>query len=294
MTVAAAWVRQFRSTQELVFVSDSRLSGDGRTLDASPKILMLPRTDCAIAFAGYTGDAYPIVHHLTFAIDAHRGLASRTLDLTEFLHHLLNVMNETIATIGTNVDELSRPDVAFLFGGYSWRQRGFRLWKFRYEAAAGRFLASDAPNAQSNVGARKVFFGSSPSAGSIVNHSFGSILFAGDQGEEAKRRFSALLQSRLHYTEAALASTRLNYEPFEVVRDMLREQDHAPTIGGSPQMLKVYQHLNTASFAVYWPDRATGRPHLAGRPLLGYERIDRWFFDPDTLRSRNDAYSTDD
>jgi hypothetical protein len=52
MTVAIAWVRAIRDCEELLFVSDSRLSGDGRNLDVSPKILTLPRTDCAICFGG--------------------------------------------------------------------------------------------------------------------------------------------------------------------------------------------------------------------------------------------------
>ena len=294
MTVAAAWIREFKNTQELVFVSDSRLSGDGRTVDASPKILMLPRSDCAIVFAGYTGDAYPLMHHVAFAIDAHRGLASRTLDLVEFKPHLLKVLDEAVKSIETVIPELKRPDVAFLFGGFSWLRREFRLWRIVYDGHLERFQAYETPHAQTNVMAKTVFFGTDTHSGVEPNYFLGQVQFAGDQADTARQRFRDLLGSRLRFEAASLAATRLDYEPFEVVRDMLRDPGRAHTIGGAPQMLKVYQHMNTAPFAVYWPRRDGGTPHIAGRPLLGYERIDRWYFDPDTLRSWNPNYTKED
>src|SRR5262249_12808088 len=152
----AAWIRHLKDTQELVFVSDSRLSGDGRTFDASPKIVMLPRTDCAISFAGYTGDAYPLMHHIAFAVDAHRGLASRTMDITEFKPHLLKVLDETVSTIDTIIPELKKPDVAFLFGGFSWLRRTFILWRVFYDSDLRRFQAAEAPFAQTNSAAKKI------------------------------------------------------------------------------------------------------------------------------------------
>jgi hypothetical protein len=64
MTIAAAWTRRIHSCNELVFVADSRLSGGARTFDYCAKILTLPRSDCAIAFAGSTDNAYPMMHQL--------------------------------------------------------------------------------------------------------------------------------------------------------------------------------------------------------------------------------------
>src|ERR1039458_7027574 len=53
MTVALAWVAQRNDgVQHLYLASDSRLTG-ART-DAAPKILTLPRSDCALCFAGDT------------------------------------------------------------------------------------------------------------------------------------------------------------------------------------------------------------------------------------------------
>jgi hypothetical protein len=70
MTIAIAWVRTITDCEELVFVTDSRLSGDGRNFDGCPKAMILPRGDCAIAFAGYTGHAYPLMQQLALAIES--------------------------------------------------------------------------------------------------------------------------------------------------------------------------------------------------------------------------------
>jgi len=48
------------SVTEMIVASDSRLSG-GQAWDGNPKILMLPRSDAVLAFAGYTGVAYPLM-----------------------------------------------------------------------------------------------------------------------------------------------------------------------------------------------------------------------------------------
>ena len=57
MTISIAWTRKVYDYEELVFVSDSRLTG-GKKFDACPKILALPRTDCAIAFANTSGRVF--------------------------------------------------------------------------------------------------------------------------------------------------------------------------------------------------------------------------------------------
>jgi hypothetical protein len=75
---------------------------------------------------------------------------------------------------------------------------------------------------------------------------------------------------------------------------MLRDPGRASTIGGAPQILKVYQYMSTAPLGVYWPDKASGRIVLQGRATLGYERIDRFVLDPDTLRSERQLTSEPD
>jgi hypothetical protein len=115
---------------------------------------------------------------------------------------------------------------------------------------------------------------------------------AGDP--EALALFRAMLIERLTAKRNAageMDALRLDWEPFEVVRDLLRRSDCPTTIGGAPQVVKVYQYMNAAPLAVRWGAPGTETPHLLGRPLLGYEQIDRWILDPDTLVSGHPNHS---
>jgi len=122
MTIAAAWVRKINSCEELVFVTDSRLSGDGRNFDSSPKVITLPRSDCAIAFAGYSGHAYPMMQQLSLAIDAHAPLKRRSLDLTSVKSHAVKIFDTLAAQIrvqhGMEGAVTAAPEAEFIFGGY--------------------------------------------------------------------------------------------------------------------------------------------------------------------------------
>ena len=104
-----------------------------------------------------------------------------------------------------------------------------------------------------------------------------SIWFGDDDvAREAKRRTGLAVRRA---TRAGLSG--LDFEPLEVLRDMLREDSAWPTIGGSPQVAKSYVHMNTMPYNVRWGD---GRS-LFGRPLLPYERNHYLTFDPDTLQT---------
>jgi hypothetical protein len=58
-----AWVRNIGGVRELLVASDSRLCG-GQFWDANPKIVLLPRTDCVLSFAGDTFDAGTMVRRI--------------------------------------------------------------------------------------------------------------------------------------------------------------------------------------------------------------------------------------
>jgi hypothetical protein len=72
-------------------------------------------------------------------------------------------------------------------------------------------------------------------------------------------------------------------EPFEILRDMIRSGDY-PSIGGAPQVAKVYKYMRTQFFAVRWTD-SNGIPHALGRPALGYESFEAPIIDPDAPSS---------
>lgn len=64
---------------------------------------------------------------------------------------------------------------------------------------------------------------------------------------------------------------------------MIRDGKHS-LIGGPPQVLKIYQHMNVRPYAVYWPNRDSMRISFLGRPLLDYETTEYMALDPDTLQ----------
>ncbi len=74
----------------------------------------------------------------------------------------------------------------------------------------------------------------------------------------------------------------LDMEPLEVLRDLLKERV-STHIGGPPQVIKVYQHLNTQVFGISWPD-SQGRPAVLGRVLPQGEVMHVPVLDPATLK----------
>lgn len=83
---------------------------------------------------------------------------------------------------------------------------------------------------------------------------------------------------------------------------MLREVESDPVlfktadIGGAPQVLKLYEHLNSRYLGIDWKDPCTGKTNIyvCGRKVLEYETPTLWILDPDTLVSRHPFYSRSD
>src|SRR5271165_897237 len=102
------------------------------------------------------------------------------------------------------------------------------------------------------------------------------------QGFLSKLRLASLLKDKSKLPEGGF-----DMEPFEVLRDIIRSGRY-PSIGGPPQLVKVYEHMNTLPFALYWPNRASGKVAALGRPLMDYE-VSSWpVLDPDDIRFRPD------
>jgi hypothetical protein len=72
----------------------------------------------------------------------------------------------------------------------------------------------------------------------------------------------------------------LDMEPFEVLRDIIRSEA-VPSVGGPPQVVKLYEHMNAIPFGVYWPNRDSCQVTILGRPLMSYEATSWRVIDPD-------------
>lgn len=262
MTLCISWIRKLKKHEELVIVTDSRLRSFG-SWNCGPKILTFPRTDCAICFEGDTTFAYPMMLQLQTAVANYPKALNRSQDLYDFKGHILRILNDMLQY----KSDFEIPETSFLFGGYSWDKERFALWQLHYKKQEGFFTH------------RPISFWKGV-GGDI------KVSFSGDYTSDAKERLIKILKER-----DKLKDGSLDMEPFEVLRDMLREdigkterEAKYPLIGGAPQMLKIYKHMNRTPVAVKWDIQEKQVLTLFGRPLLSYEKTNFPILDPKTLK----------
>lgn len=277
MTITAAWVRTLKDCRELIVVSDSRLNG-GKKMDCGQKVHMLPRSDAFICFAGDTSWAYPLMHQVISAISTYERSASRAQDIVELKSHVLKVFESLREAVHDASGDEGIPSAEFLFGGYSWIRKKFLIWRIHFQKGMNSFEANPAKEWKGNPW-----------------------IFAGDKDhvEEARKNLSNLMNSRNRGPHQA-DPFKFDWEPFEVIRDMLRNVDSqqyshkTESIGGAPQILKIYEHLSSKYVAVDWKigqQKNGDGIYVCGRKILGYETPSLWVLDPDTLVTRHPLYS---
>lgn len=256
MTLCIAWIRKLAKYEELLIATDSRLRSFG-AWNCGPKIMTLPRTDCAICFEGDTTFAYPMMIQLQSAIANYPRSVNRSQDLVDFKRTMLNIWNDMLKY----KSDYEVPETSFLFGGYSWKTNKFVLWHLHYQKNPEMFTHRPISFWRGVKGEIKV-------------------TLSGDYTDDAKVRLLKLLKER-----NKLQTGSLDMEPFEVLRDMLKEQDEDkyPLIGGAPQLIKIYKHMNATPIAVKWQMEGIDLISLLGRPLLEYEKTNYPIIDPDTL-----------
>jgi len=296
MTLSMAWVRTLKDREELVFCSDSRLRF-GCAWDACQKVFPLPRGDCAITFAGDTKFAFPFIHAAMNAVSLHQGSRRRLVDITvvkPFLLKAINSMLSQISDFPQGETEYEEPELRLVFGGYSWLKKEFVIWKFHFNPGEREFRHAEVRDWKGLGSARKIIFLGDPEA------SLSAMKRAQRKGEckpnpeddvqeLAKKRFIELLADR-NITDGF----GLNMEPFEVLRDMLRSEI-SPHVGGSPQLVKIYQHLNAQPFGIRWASESRSSIAILGRVLEATEKAHVPVLNPDTLDvERSNGVDSDD
>ena len=277
MTITAAWVRTLKDCKELIVVSDSRLNG-GKKMDCGQKVHMLPRSDAFICFAGDTSWAYPLMHQVISAVSTYERSASRAQDIVELKSHVLKVFESLREAVHDASGDEGIPSAEFLFGGYSWIRKKFMIWRIHFQKGMNSFEANPAKEWKGNPW-----------------------IFAGDKEHVDAAR---LALSRLLITQNRAPHQvdhfKFDWEPFEVIRNMLRgvnkdKRLHKEgSIGGAPQVLKVYEHLTSKYLAVDWKNSHQKNGdgiYVCGRKILGYETPSLWVLDPDALITRHSLYS---
>ncbi|MCF4164881.1 hypothetical protein L2U69_04420 [Zavarzinia compransoris] len=263
MTLGMVWVRAVGGIRELIIASDSRLSG-GQYWDSNPKIILLPRTDAVISFAGSTSDAYPLILQAYNSIKMYEPAENRVLDLAELKGHLLRIFNHSrkfITGLPRGQKLPDKPEVEFMLSGYSWRDKNFRAWKLHYNQTIDKFTFRPIHEWKRGQGGN--------------SHKFISIIGDKDVRNVANDMIISLLRKN-----GKLTSGSFDMEPFEILRDIIRCKKYQ-SVGGPVQIVKIYEHANAVPVGVYWPNKESGVISLLGRPLLDYEKS-RWgVIDPD-------------
>ena len=267
MTIAAAWVRKVNSCEELVFISDSRLCG-GQRWDECPKLATLPGGNCALAFAGDTDYAYPMMMQIRQAMSGYRRIESRAMEISDINGHVLKHVNHLMDSVYDMADPDYVPDTEFIFGGYSWVDKEFKLWTYSYRTHFGKFVKRG-------------------KKGRILSSINSNIMVIGDQRERFKQELRDIIWNKYGREIKPEDQICLDLEPFEALCNLLQKAENYETIGGAPQMVKVYQYLNSCPVGVYWPHKTNDYSNrtILGRRLFDYEDTDYWFIDPQTLHT---------
>jgi len=167
-------------------------------------------------------------------------------------------MESQIHDLPRGQKEKDAPDAYFIFAGYSWAKSEFKIWILYYNAARKQFEFQRTSKLHGN-----------------------RVAIIGDDVKDAKSEVLKLARTR-----DIPKGNGFNMEPFEVLRDFCRDKNRHQ-IGGAPQVLKIYKHMNAMPYAVYWPTRESKGRSLMGRPLLEYEMANYLMLDPDTLKTED-------
>jgi hypothetical protein len=255
MTLCTAWIRQEKENQELVFATDSMLTGSGETWKHGIKLFELPRKDCLLCFAGETTKAYPLILNLISSIKFDQKVMNQHTDLREVLDYLCNIFSELINSL---VDEIKidgndpYSSAKFIFGGWNWRTQLLEFWEIYYGKDEKRFLYKG-----------------------FTSRDNRAYLMIGDHTKEAED----FLLDELNNAGKRIQGS-LDMEPFLVLSRMARNNSNFRSIDGALQVAKVYQSGSTEFFGVMWQS-VKGKHTFLGRELNPYIKPQIRFIDPD-------------
>lgn len=265
MTLCTAWIRQANNSEELVFATDSTLTG-GEKWNNGIKLFELPRKDCLLCFAGSTIRAYPLVLNLISSIKFDKYLRKSDTEIVEVLNFISDLFTQLIKTIVSEIKNEDihqlRSEAKFLFGGWCWSTSSFRIWQLYYSKDIEGFLFKELT--EDNTKTRFYTFLGDPEE--IIE-------------QEAKRRFKQML------IDEDIYDSKLNMEPLAVLRDIALDKG-IREVDGSLQIAKIYKSGNSEFFGIHWPS-SDGEPYFQGRKYSEYTKPNIRFIDPDTCELIN-------
>lgn len=258
MTITVAWVRQNKSTSELLVASDSRLRAYG-AIDQAQKLFRLERGDCCLGFCGDAQIAYPLFVQVGTTLNNFVRTRTRAEDVTEIADLVGRVLNNLITSWDLKASEKAEQlaSTRVLLAGWSWKHRRFDIGFFEFDEGTFTFhhrrMIMPYPWRENRR----------------------SLVFIGDYEHEYRAALAEVL-GRRHGVQPRQVETRkvvnFDYEPVEALHLLLQQASsggNLPLIGGAPQLIKVYPHGNDLPIGI----RTDADKHfLFGRRLFEWEK----------------------
>lgn len=263
MTLVAMWIRKNATLRELVIAADSRISG-GESWDSCPKVVPLPHPGTAMVMSGDAEEAYAFLIHAVntcYLLDGHTTGRTDLRYLAKELQRVYNDNREHVSDLPKG-EKKNTPDIKVALAGWSWRRSRFEVYTFQYSSDGSVSMTESKTISRGNEF---------------------SCVFIGDAEMDAKKGLRTLLKRgqqsgrlplpmRGHPFDPSMRNLMYyDWEPLEVLIDLIASPT-ARTVGGSPQVVRIYQNAEVEQFI--WRD-ATGRLSFGGRPLLNDERSER-------------------
>lgn len=239
MTISISWRRQFRNVDEIVFASDSRLSA-GYRWDCAQKVFPIEGPNFAVSFAGNAEFALPCIFHLQEAVKTYGRYRTGAARIGEIAGEFVRIINQLRMIVD---DQLNAQfdKTSFLISGYDHHDGQPFQKKVLFNKQIDRFCLY-------RFGGFK-----------ILEYGF-RIGFVGDLWHCYRRAL---------YEAMSKSSTVLDYQPLSALWSVISQQTKHSSVGGMPQIVKVYKSRNYLPYAVKEFDGSQD-VFLYGRPLLSH------------------------
>ncbi len=260
MTLCISWIRKVDEIEELVFVTDSTLTG-GEKWNSGVKLFELPRKDCLLCFAGHTNRAYPLILNLISELRSRQELQNQHIDISEVVGFITDLFTSLIQNlipeVGRDTLDSLAAEASFIFGGWSWAENRFRIWTINYVTDAKGYLPVEQTVQKENH--RVTVFLGNPS----------------ELGVSAEKKYQQFMIDNGKFDKF------INMEPAVILSEMSRDPE-VREIDGAPQIGKVFRSGTTQFFGVRWPS-VKGSPTYLGRVFTDRNKLNVRYYDPDTF-----------
>jgi hypothetical protein len=260
MTLCTAWIKKEGNNEELVFATDSTLTG-GEKWNSGVKLFELPRKDCLICFAGYTIRAYPMILNLISELKTKSEMQTHHLDIKFVAAFIAELFTNLIKNLKAEVQNETVEDLAkqasFLFGGWSWQENRFCIWSIKFNDTLKGFAAKEETTEKDN---------------------YRIVVFLGNP-DELGTKAEKLYQKQM--IETGKFDKYLNMEPAVILAELAKDES-VREIDGAPQIGKVFRSGTTQFFGIRWKS-SKGNPTFLGREYNEINKPQVRYFNPDTF-----------